>query len=329
MKVRVCVLAAAAAVAVASPARAQQDARCSDPAVVGVGLEGGDACQKVVDLYRYMGVQLGTLVAGGNATLAQGGAMGGLGHFAIGVRANAMRAGIPDVERTGVGIGPAVSSDIPVNDKWAALPVVDASIGIFKGIPLGITNVGGIDALVSVAYLPDVSSGSVKVSTPDGALKFGYGARLGILQETALVPGVSLTWIRRDLPKTTVTAVASPTRSVTIQDLEAKTTAWRLVASKNLLVFGFAAGVGQDKYDTRAALTYDVDGNTPSGGPFALDVSPTRTNVFGDLSLNLAVIKIVGELGRVSGGDVTTFNTFDKGASDPRWYGSVGVRVGF
>src|SRR5690242_10799581 len=99
MKVRVCVLAVAAAVAVASPspARAQQDARCSDPAIVGAGLEGGDACQKVVDLYRYMGVQLGTLLAGGNATLAQGGAMGGLGHFALGVRANAMRAGIPDV----------------------------------------------------------------------------------------------------------------------------------------------------------------------------------------------------------------------------------------
>lgn len=329
MNVRVCVLAAAAAVAAASPARAQQEARCSDPAIVGPALEGGDACQKVVDLYRYMGVQLGTLVAGGNATLGQGGTMGGLGHFALEVRANALRAGIPDVARTGVRIGPAESSAIPVNDKWVALPAVDGSLGIFKGIPLGITNVGGVDALVSVAYLPDVSSGSVRVRTPGDAFKLGFGARVGVLQETALIPGVSVTWFRRDLPKATVTATATPTRSITIQDLDARSTAWRVVASKHLLLFGFAAGVGQDTYDTRAALTYDVDGNTPSGGPLPLDVSSTRTNAFGDVSLDLALIKIVGELGRVSGGDVTTFNTFDKGASDPRWYGSVGVRVGF
>lgn len=324
------VTAAAAVVAcVAAPARAQtQDPRCSDPAVVGPALEGGDACQKVVDLYRYMGVQLGTLIAGGNATLGQGGSLGGLGHFAVEVRANGMRGSIPDVARTGVAIGAARSSAIPVDRKWVALPAVDAAVGVFSGIPIGITHIGGIDALISVAYLPDITSGSVHVSTPGGSLKLGYGARLGVLQETALVPGVSFTWFRRDLPTTTIVASASSTRSVTVRDLEVHTTAWRLVASKHLLLLGLAAGVGRDSYDTRAMLTYDVDGATPSSGPLPLDVSPTRTNVFGDVSLNLALLHLVLEGGRVSGGNVTTYNTFDMNASDPRWYGSLGVRVG-
>lgn len=331
MNVRTCALAAVL-MAAAPALHAQQDPRdprCSDPAIVGSGQEGGDACQKVVDLYRYMGMQLGTLVTGGNATLGQGGSMGGLGHIAVEVRANVMRGSVPDIAATGVNVGPAERSAMPVNRTWITLPSVDASIGIFKGIPLGITTVGGIDALVNVAYLPDVSSDGVRVSTPGDALKLGFGARVGVLQETALVPGVSFTWLRRDLPTARVTASASSTRSVSIDKLDVRTTAWRIVASKSLLFVGLAAGVGQDTYDMRSSLTYDVEGFTPPNGPLPLDLKPTRTNAFGDVSLNLAVLKIVGEVGRVSGGDVTTFNTFDQDASDPRWYGSLGLRVGF
>jgi hypothetical protein len=38
---------------------------------------------------------------------------------------------------------------------------------------------------------------------------------------------------------------------------------------------------------------------------------------------------VVGELGRVSGGDLQTYNRFDPAAGDERLYGSVGLRVGF
>ncbi len=325
---RTSVIAVATAVLVTSAAPAQQvQPQCNNPFIVGPLLEGGDACQKAVDLYRYMNVQLGTLVAGGNATLAQGSTLGGLGHFAVELRVNGLQASVPDLAATGVSTGPAQRSNFPVEDKWAALPAIDAAIGLFKGIPLGLTRVGGVDALVSVAYLPEFSNSSVEVTTPDGSIKWGFGARVGLLQETALIPGVSVTYLRRDLPTTTITATASPTRSVTVQDFEVHTTAWRLVASKSLLVLGLAAGIGQDKYDASAALTYDVDGTRPSQ-PLALDVSPTRTNMFADVSLNILMLKIVGEVGRVSGGDVPTYNTFDRKPADARYYGSVGIRLG-
>ena len=56
----------------------------------------------------------------------------------------------------------------------------------------------------------------------------------------------------------------------------------------------------------------------------------TRTNYFADLSFNLFVFRGVAEIGRVTGGDVTTFNSFgDKKASDPRTYGSLGFKFGF
>lgn len=58
-----------------------------------------DACTQTVDVYQLMAPQLGLALTGGNATLGQGGALGGLGHFAIGVRANAFRGEVPKVNQ--------------------------------------------------------------------------------------------------------------------------------------------------------------------------------------------------------------------------------------
>src|SRR3982750_1811599 len=57
-----------------------------------------DACQKAVDIFAFMTPQLGIGLVGGNATLGTGGALGGLGHFSIGVRGNGIRGRVPQVE---------------------------------------------------------------------------------------------------------------------------------------------------------------------------------------------------------------------------------------
>ena len=323
-------LSVLAALAMAAPVAGAQsmDSRCSDAAIVGSAHEGGDACQKVVDLYKYMGVQLGTLIAGGNAMLGQGGTLGGFGHFAAELRMNTMRASVPDVNGTGIAVGPARQSTYAVDDKWVAIPQVDASVGLFKGIPVGITYVGGVDAIVSAAYVPDMKSGSVRVFAPDGSLKVGYGGRVGIMSESVLTPGISVTYLQRELPRTTIVATAGD-NSLTVQDLKITARSWRVVASKSFLVLGVAAGIGQDEYRVRTALTYDVAGSRPQE-PLTLSVSPERTNMFVDLSLTpLPLVRIVGELGRVWGGDMDSYNRFDPAVDDPRFYGSVGLRIGF
>ena len=114
---------------------------------------------------------------------------------------------------------------------------------------------------------------------------------------------------------------------MSISDYRIRTRQWRLTASKKLLFLGVAAGVGQDSYDTRASLTYDVNGNMPAS-PIQLHLSPKRTNIFADVSFNLLLAHFVAEIGRVSGGDVTTFNSFDTAASAARTYGSLGIRIG-
>jgi hypothetical protein len=323
---RILIAAVTLGSAVALPAQSI-DPHCSDPAIIGAAHEGGDACQKVADLFNYMNMQIGTWVAGGNPTLGQGGTLGGLGHFAVGVRANVTKATIPKVDDIQVQVGPPVSSRIPSSDKWVGLPSVDVAIGLFKGFPFGVTYVGGIDALVNVSYLPSYSKNSIRVGAQDDKWKVGFGGRLGILQESLLLPGVGVSYMVRDLPTAELSGEDNSGNTVSISDYKIRTKQWRLTASKKVLFLGLAAGVGQDKYDTRASLTYNVDGSTPNA-PIALRISPKRTNYFADLSFNLLLAHFVAEIGRVTGGDVSTFNTFSTSASDSRTYGSLGIRIG-
>lgn len=303
------------------------DSHCTDPAIVGAGHAGGDACQKVADLFNYMNMQLGTWVAGGNPTLGQGGTLGGLGKISVGVRANVMKATIPSVDEIRVLSGPPVSTRIPSKEKWVGLPAADIAIGLFKGIPVGLTYIGGVDALVNVAYLPSYTQHSLHVGAESGKWKLGFGGRIGILQESVLFPGVGVSYMVRDLPTAVLSGADNSGNEVSITDYRIRTKQWRLTASKKFLFLGLAAGVGQDQYDSRALLTYNVDGNTPTS-PIPLHISPKRTNYFADVSFNFLLAHFVAEIGRVTGGNVTTFNTFSTDASASRNYGSLGIRIG-
>lgn len=292
-----------------------------------------DACQIAVDVFNVMAPQLGLALAGGNATLGIGSTLGGPGHFSIGLRGNVFNGDLPQVQnfptpspsgrlqRTG-------TNALPSNSQIVGLPTADAAIGIFRGVPLGLTNVAGIDLLVSATYVPELGdAGDEVVITPSRSLQLGYGVRIGLLQESLVVPGVSFTYLKRDLPKTSITGNAS-TFDIDITDAQVKTSAYRLVASKSLLLFGLAAGVGKDKYDQSAMVR-------ATSGVFASSVVPmsqslSRTNYFLDLSLNLPIFKLIGEVGQVTGGTVDTFNEFQTGRADKsRTYGSVGFRLGF
>ncbi len=285
-----------------------------------------DACQKAVDLFNYMAPQLGTAIAGGNATLGQGGTLGGIGHFTVSIRANAVQGSLPKVEDVTPSPAGATASTYETSTQVIALPAVDAAIGVFGGLPLGLTKVGGVDLLLSAAYLPEFEGNEVSVATPEGGLKVGYGARVGLLQESLVVPGLSVTYMKRDLPVTNVSA-ATTGAELAVRGLSLETSSWRVVASKSLMMFGIALGAGQDSYKSSAIVQGDLAG--AQSDEIALDQDLTRTNYFADVSLNLLMAKFVGEIGLVSGGDVATFNQFNgKAADDSRIYGSIGFRIG-
>src|SRR5207237_5012349 len=142
--------------------------------------------------------QLGISMVGGNTTLGQGGALGGLPHFTVGVRANVLAGGVPSIQTPTVGA--ATKRDpYPTSNTFVGLPAIDGSVGLFKGIPLALTNVGGVDLLLSMAYVPKINkddgSSSVKVD-PKTSTQIGYGVRVGLLQESLLVPGAAFSHMK-------------------------------------------------------------------------------------------------------------------------------------
>lgn len=310
------VLAAAVLAASAAPVRAQS---CT----AGVTQ---DACQKATDLWAYMMPQLGTSLVGGSHTLGMGTTLGGFGHFAIALRANAVRGDLPDLGSLTVSAAGRQNSNIDTQEQFVGLPGVDFAIGVFKGFPLGVTRVGGVDVIGSVTYIPEIEGDGTSITPTDGSTKFGFGARVGLLEQSLVVPGVSFSYLVRDLPTVDLAADASNAQ-FSINDFSVKTTSWRLAAQKNFLLFQLGAGFGQDTYEASADITGTVNGASTFSSAASQDL--TRTTMYGNLGFNLFLAKLVAEVGQVSGGDVTTFNTFANEADKSRLYGTIGLRISF
>ena len=293
-----------------------------------------DACLQGVDVFQLIAPQLGLALAGGNATLGQGGSLGGLGHFTVGVRGNVFRGDLPQVTqfptpRVAGGSG----QQLPSKAQFVGLPVLDAAVGLFKGIPLPLTNILGVDLLVNAMYVPSIGSTGDNVEIrPQTNIKLGFGGRVGLVQESLLTPGIGVTYIVRDLPTTDIIGNSSSV-TLNVNDASVKTSAWRVVANKNFIVFGLALGAGQDHYDESTNISGSVQGlPVVGGGSFnnvALTQKVTRTNVFGDLSFNIPLLKFIVEVGQVTGGTISLTNSFSSGKpDDSRLYGSLGLRFG-
>jgi hypothetical protein len=292
-----------------------------------------DACEKARDFFLYMAPQLGTSLAGGSHTLGIGTNLGGFPHFALAIRANIVQGDLPTLDD--VVAGPAAVSTIASEEAPIGFPTVDFALGITKGISLGVTRIGGIDLIGGVTYLPELQDDGTSITAQDGSIAIGLGARVGLLQQSALIPGVSFSYMKRNLPVMDFSFQTDPGNTAendqfNINDFTVNTTSWRLSAQKNLLLLQFGAGIGGDTYDFSTSANGSVTeaGVTEAFG-FVADQTINRTTMYGSLGINLFLVKIVAEVGQVTGGTVVTYNEFVEPADKTRMYGTVGVRISF
>lgn len=313
---------AAAALSLSAPSSSAAQQACG----AGSNPLAADACATGADFLRYMAPQLGTSLVGGSHTLGIGTNLGGFPHFAIALRANAVAGSLPDIDN--LSAGPANSRNYAVKDQYLGLPTVDFALGITKGFNLGVTRIGGIDLIGGATYVPEVSETDFSVAAPDGSLSIAYGARVGLLQQSALIPGVAFSYMKRDMPTLDLTSNTTGGDQLAITDLSIKSSSWRLSAQKNFLLFQFGAGFGKDDYDFDANVAASVDNGTYTGN-FNAAQAMSRTTMYGSLGINLFLAKIVAEVGQVSGGNAPTYHTYDKAADAKRLYGSAGIRISF
>lgn len=300
-----------------------------------------DACRKTTDLFNFLTPQISTALVGGSTTLGQGGVLGGFPHFTVALRATAVNGTFPQLESVGFNTSSAQATSYAGEDQFIPMASIDGAVGIYRGFPLGVTRVGGVDALLTATYIPTApEGGDVTVSLPGGSTKFGYGLRIGLLQESILVPGVSFSWVQRALPtisvagQSTISAGGSSAPGeFAMNDLDIKTSSWRLSASKSFMAFGLQAGVGQDTYDNSVDIRVTVRPQAPMAPQTttaSIGNSMTRTNIYAGFSLNFIIGRLVAEAGKVSGGSLpAALNSFGSDAAASRGYFSVGLRTGF
>jgi len=279
-------------------------------------------CQRAEDALKSFHPVAGLIVSGGNPVLGSGGTLGGLGHFFVSARVNAVKVALPSTSSTDTA---ATSAVVPA-------PVVEAGVGIWNGLGGGLL---AVDALVSATLLPTTQVSNLTVdpnATKIGslALGLGYGARIGILKGSFFVPSVSVSVMRRTLPRLqygTLGAVAS-TDSAFSFDTDLQATNFRVTAGMHLLLLDVAAGVGYDIYTSNAHIAYYTSPVTVAHD--TLNLNNKREVVFLNAGMNLLLVKIIGEIGYQTGKDQTLSTNYQ--GLDPKAghvFGGVGVRISF
>jgi hypothetical protein len=282
-------------------------------------------CAAAVDGTRAFHPVFGMLVSGGNPTIGSAATLGGLGHASATVRANGVNLVLPDLGYTGS------SATVPAGDKlFLPAPLIEGSVGLYKGQARGLF---ALDFLGSAQLLPTDQINNVTVD-PDArrigsiALGLGYGARIGILQGVGPLPAVSVSLMRRDIPRITYGDVPAGDRFSYGVDLHA--TNFRVIASKQVAVVDVAVGLGVDKYTGNAIIqfrdpiTLVIQPNVP------VEVNNTRILSFVNAGLSLSKVRLTGEVGYQGGKDQqlsTTFEDFDTTVG--KFFAGLGLRVSF
>jgi hypothetical protein len=282
-------------------------------------------CAAAVDGTRAFHPVIGVLISGGNPTIGSAAALGGLGHASVTLRANAVQLVLPELAYNGS------NTAVPAGDKfWAPAPLVEGALGIYKGMGAGLL---AIDFLGSAQLLPTDQIDNMTVDADarrigDIALGLGYGARIGLLREMGPLPAVSVSLMRRDIPQISYGDVSAGDRYSYGVDLHA--TNLRLVASKKLLVFDMAGGLGWDKYTGDAVIRFRDPISGLTQPPVAVELENTRVLGFLNAGMSLSVVRLTAEVGYQGGKDQelsTEFEDFD--TTKGKFFAGLGLRVGF
>lgn len=305
---------------VVSTASAQND-ECS----IYVG-QAQNVCDAAVDGTRLFHPIAGLLVSGGNPVIGTAQSLGGFPHLFIGVRANMVKVGLPDLNYDGS------SSTVPLDDEILfPSPVVEGGLGIWRGLNHGLLS---IDVLGSAQLLPTNQIDNLTVDKDarnigDVALGLGYGARVGILEGSFPVPSVSVSLMKRTIPRIQYGDLTDGSQDYQYAvDLQA--TNLRVVASTRIIFINVAAGLGWDKYTGDAQILFREPLTGIPQPPIDIELDNSRTMMFLDALLDFPIFKIAGEIGYQAGKDQDLPTDFE-GIDDTKGklFGSVGIRFGF
>jgi hypothetical protein len=335
------VFAAAALFAVPAAAQGNIESVCTSGG--GVPVAAQDECTVVAQAVDAAQPQLGILMAGGNPTLgtaSTGGVrLGVIPRVSLTARLNVVGARLPDIRQ---------DAENQAEQFTLPAPAVGAnlSVGLTQGFSLApmIGGFGAIDLLGSVSVLPLELLGD---EFGENAFSWGAGARVGLIRESFVMPGVSVSLTYRSLGEVSLGDVCDGTEAPIADNRSACTgdgdfgetrfglDNWsaRAAVSKRFLGLGLTAGVGYDRFETDADFAVRAPG-PPAGAEQIYRfndvlVDNDRWSAFLDASFTILVGSLVAELGWMQGADpIQGFpDTSDFDPSEGTFFGSLGARL--
>lgn len=349
---------ACALLLLASPAIGQSElaAPCARPDVPAAARE---HCFTVAQALGSTQPQLGILIAGGNPTIGSastgGLRLGLIPRVSAGVSANVVFIRLPDILAQSSGsaaqrLNDAVGIPAPALSGTVSVGV----FGGFSAIPT-VGGIGSVDLLGTATWLPFSVAEIEGVREGIADLSWGGGVRVGIVRESFLTPGVSVSLMHRRLGAISYGAVCPSAAVPTAWDDEGDysyesgvcptggdpgeftvdLSDWsaRAVVGKRLLGIGAAAGIGYDRFSSDAGYGFRAQGTAASQPNYFrvtdLDVETGRWSAFANASLSLLVASLAAEVGWLQG-DEPIEGFPSTSVFDPRegsFFGSVGLRL--
>ena len=294
-----------------------------------------DAGTKAGDLAEFLTIQRADETSSGNVVLGQASPFDGKHRVSFAVRANRLARALPRVEGTTVRTdGATAASDFRVTNGSNTALTADVAVALWRGVSSG---PGGLELTGSITSLQDFQDNSLHLAS-NGHIALGAGVRIGLLEETRTLPGISYSRSLRFLPwfdfrSDTMSVIGGGTMTVGGDTIDLRVASWRLAASKRFGHYGLTVGVGGDSYRmsgsvSAALLSPNILGNN---GSKYVEFSTHRRNAFLGGSYTVRGLTFVGEYGHLSlsSSPISASNTFGGRSADmSRDYLSLGVRLG-
>lgn len=329
----------------------------ADPAIPGGVPDGVNTqfrflCGQVVDALTDVQPTVGIAFSGGAHTLGTsttiGRRLGIAPRVSVTARFNAALADVPNLLDGFLPTGDTLgvldlmgTSRVPV---WAFQG--DAVVGVFNGLDYGpaLGGLGAVDLLGSVSFVPAAG----EIGLESAIATAGLGARIGILKQGLVVPGISVSAMyRRMLGDVSFGDIAVGDPAEFSSNLS--TFSLRGGISKGLAVLDLNAGVGYDIYTSDVVFSWELvcpAGECVAGqevtlaptGPVDGQLRTAAWNVHGNVGLNLTVLNLVAEVGYQKATDIVDGAALgDAGlpGADPtaeslsggRYFAGVGLRL--
>lgn len=269
-------------------------------------------CGQVVAAMTTVQPTVGIGFSGGAHTLGTHTTIGrrlGIPRVSVTARLNAAFADAPDLLD---GYRPTFDDDGRLRPMGTVtLPVAslqgDVVLGLYNGLSVGpvVSGIGAIDLLASGSFIPAADA----IGLSDAIVNVGAGARIGLIRQGLLLPGVSVSGMYRTmLGDIAFGELGGDPAAGDPAEFSTSLSAWsfRGGVSKGILIFDLSAGLGWDVYTSD--VHFDFRLRCPAarcGEEMVLGTAAgvggrlrtTAWNAYGNVGLNLVILRLVAEVG--------------------------------